>query len=59
MEPDDCARVILRGVERNKAIIPVTGFAHVLWWLNRLNPNWTALVFRKIVADLRSVRVES
>ncbi len=59
MEPDDCARVILRRLERNKAIITVTGFARVLWWLNRLNPNLPPLLFRKAVVNLRAVRVES
>ncbi|MCP4591901.1 MAG: SDR family NAD(P)-dependent oxidoreductase, partial [bacterium] len=59
MSPDDCARVILRGVERNKAIIPVTGFARVLWWLNRLNPNLPLLLFSKMVEVSRSARVES
>lgn len=31
MEPDKAARIILKGVEKNKAIIPVTSIAAVLW----------------------------
>ncbi len=38
MEASQCARAILRGVERNKAIIVVTTFAHLNWWLYRLHP---------------------
>ena len=37
--PDECARVILKGVKRNKAIITVTKLARFLWWLHRLNPS--------------------
>ncbi len=59
VSPDDCARVILRGVERNKAIIVVMGPAHVLWWLNRLNPNVLSRLFSKMLASFRSSRVES
>lgn len=33
-----CARKALRGVERNKGIIPVTPEAHVMWRLFRLAP---------------------
>lgn len=35
---DKCARVILRGVERNKAIILVTPMAYIFWTLQRLSP---------------------
>lgn len=36
--PEDCAKVILRGVERNKAFITVTRFAKILWFLHRVSP---------------------
>ena len=36
--PEKCAEVILKGVAKNKAIIPVTGLAHILWRLARLAP---------------------
>lgn len=39
---EKCARVILRGVERNRAIIPVTTFAHGSWLLFRLFPQLVA-----------------
>jgi len=36
--PEKCAEVILKGVAKNKPIIPVTGLAHILWRLARLAP---------------------
>ena len=36
--PEKCALVILKGVAKNKPIIPVTGLAHVIWRLARLAP---------------------
>ena len=57
--PDECARVILNGVKRNKAIITVTKLARFMWWLHRLNPSlmiWLqTLHLRKSRKDLRTV----
>lgn len=36
--PEKCAKVILKGVARNKPIIPVTGLAHIIWRIARLAP---------------------
>jgi len=36
--PEKCAEIILKGVAKNKPIIPVTIFAHVFWGLSRLGP---------------------
>lgn len=38
MDPEACARVILRGVERNRAIIPVSSMASIFWFVQRLSP---------------------
>ena len=38
MSPERCARIILRDVERNRAIIVVPKRARLLWWLHRANP---------------------
>ncbi len=38
ISPEKCARVILKGVAKNKAIIPVTFPAHLLWRLMRIAP---------------------
>lgn len=37
--PEECARRILKGVARNKSIIPVTGLAWVMYWLSRISPS--------------------
>jgi len=36
--PEKCADVILKGVAKNKPIIPVTGLAHIMWRMARLAP---------------------
>ena len=36
--PEKCAKVILKGVARNKPIIPVAGLAHIIWRIARLSP---------------------
>jgi NAD(P)-dependent dehydrogenase (short-subunit alcohol dehydrogenase family) len=36
--PEKCADVILKGVARDKAIIPVTPLAHLIWRMARLTP---------------------
>ncbi|UCD70791.1 MAG: SDR family NAD(P)-dependent oxidoreductase [Syntrophobacterales bacterium] len=59
MDAGDCARIILRGVVRNKAIITVTAFACFLWWLSRLHPAIAPLVFRKRLNEFRALRSES
>ncbi len=38
--PEECVRVILKGVAKNKPIITVTGFARVMWWLARISPTF-------------------
>jgi NADP-dependent 3-hydroxy acid dehydrogenase YdfG len=52
--PDECAKRILRGVERNKAIIPITGMAWVLWALMRVSPNAVMALMR---SQLRHARI--
>ncbi len=45
--PEECASVILRGVERNKATIVVTGMAKVLWMLQRICPGLILWMMRR------------
>ena len=52
--PDECAKRILRGVERNKAIIPITGMAWILWVLMRVSPNAVIALMRR---QLRHARI--
>jgi short-subunit dehydrogenase len=53
--PEECASVIIRGVERNKAIIVVTGFAKIVWLLQRINPGLIRWIMRR---DLKKSRKE-
>lgn len=55
MSAADCARVALRGVARNKGIIPVQAPACIMWWLNRLNPRILDAQSRKTLAKYRKV----
>jgi NAD(P)-dependent dehydrogenase (short-subunit alcohol dehydrogenase family) len=57
--PEKCALAILKGVERNKAYIVVTGFAKVLWMLHRINPgliHW--MMGRNLKESREEVRIE-
>jgi NADP-dependent 3-hydroxy acid dehydrogenase YdfG len=39
---EECARQILRGVEKNRAIVPVTKITKVNWAIHRLSPSLSA-----------------
>jgi NAD(P)-dependent dehydrogenase (short-subunit alcohol dehydrogenase family) len=52
-----CAEIILRGVERNKATIVVTGFAKVLWALQRLSPTVMIWAMRRYMQRMRKHRI--
>ncbi len=58
MEASQCARVILRGVERNKGIIVVTAFARLSWWLYRLHPALIKPFNNSWVRTIRTHRLE-
>ncbi len=55
---DRCARAILKGVRRNRAIITVTMHARLLWWLYRMAPRtflWiTSRSFHRVQKRLRT-----
>ena len=55
VDPDECAKRIMRGVDRNRAIIPITGFAWILWILMRISPN---LVLGMMQRNLRRGRAQ-
>lgn len=52
--PDQCATRVLRGVERNRAIIPVTPLAWTLWIMMRVSPN---AVIALMTRALRQARI--
>jgi NAD(P)-dependent dehydrogenase (short-subunit alcohol dehydrogenase family) len=56
MPADQCAREILRGVERNQATIVVTTFAKVLWRLHRYAPWLLSLFNKRMVKRMREAR---
>lgn len=54
MSAADCAKAILRGVDRNQAIIPISLYVRLDWWLYRWSPSlslavaeWRARAFRR------------
>ena len=58
MDPAQAAKAILRGVERNRAMIVFPWHGRLLWWLYRLAPgllnplsNWTVSEWRKLRRD--------
>lgn len=52
----DAARSILRGVERNEAIVVFPFYARLAWWLMRINPGALAGFQRRMLANLRKDR---
>jgi NAD(P)-dependent dehydrogenase (short-subunit alcohol dehydrogenase family) len=55
---DECAKAIMRGVERNKGIIVVTAFARICWWLYRLHPALIAPLNRAWIDAIRGARMQ-
>ncbi len=53
---EDAARAILRGIERNEAIIVFPFYARLLWWLTRLNPGALRRFQQRTLAQLRALR---
>jgi len=59
MSPEDCARVILAGVRRNRAIIIVTGWARIMWLLQRLSPGLIRFIMQEhFRRHYRTLRIE-
>lgn len=58
IEAEAAARIILRGVARNKALIVFPGYAKFFWFLSRLSLKLVAPLDRKTVKDFRSTRSE-
>lgn len=56
--PDECARVILRGVARNRAVVVITRTARLLWWIERLSPELMIALGRRYMQQMRSFRLD-
>jgi hypothetical protein len=59
MSAPACAKVILRGVARNRAIITVTSGARLIWWAYRLSPDAVIGLFQRMARQLCDLRVPS
>lgn len=55
---DQCAKLILKGVSRNRGIITVTPYARKLWLLYRLHPGLVFPLFRQRIETSRVARIE-
>jgi hypothetical protein len=51
MNSDQAARVILDGVRRGRAMIPVGRVARIAWWINRLAPGLYVRLMERNIAD--------
>lgn len=54
--PEECARRILKGVEKNKPLIVVTALAKIFWWLYRISPG---LIIALQKSSLKKARQEA
>ena len=55
LPPARCAQIVLRGVEKNRSVIPVTGHAWLGWFLERLSPALTDRIWLAYVRKVRSL----
>jgi NAD(P)-dependent dehydrogenase (short-subunit alcohol dehydrogenase family) len=53
------ARAILKGVARNRPIIITPFIWRVIWWLHRLCPSLLSPIYKKSMASMRAIRLES
>ena len=56
VDVETAAEKILKGVQKNKAIIIFPTYAKILWWLYRLSPALIKPLALRLVRDLRKVR---
>ena len=58
MAPEACAARVLDGVEKNKAVIAVTGHAKIMWAMLRYFPAFAHAGSRRMAARLHRERIE-
>ncbi|GAB4338909.1 MAG: SDR family oxidoreductase [Candidatus Abyssubacteria bacterium] len=58
MSVEQCARIILRGVERNKSTIVITQLAWVTWLLYRIHPDLMIWVGKRFMRKMRQLLTE-
>jgi NAD(P)-dependent dehydrogenase (short-subunit alcohol dehydrogenase family) len=54
VSPTICAECVLRGVAKNRAIIPVTFMAKLMWWIGRISPGGLNTILAGDLAKLRA-----
>lgn len=54
--PEECAREILKGVERNKGMIVITAMAKILYLIHRLSPDLALNIMQFGMKNLREAR---
>ena len=59
MDVNAAARIILRGVARNKAMIVFPFYSRLLWWLLRIHDSLLNPLSRKTVKEFRAARTEA
>jgi NAD(P)-dependent dehydrogenase (short-subunit alcohol dehydrogenase family) len=57
ISPQRCAKIVLKGVERNRGIIPVTALAYAAWWLGRFAPRISRAINRRMLEAFRATRM--
>ena len=57
LPPDRLARIVLKGVARNRAVIVTPWYARLAWWSYRLSPTLVAATLgRRVVRDFGAIR---
>lgn len=56
---EEAAARILAGIERNRAVIVFPAYARVFWWLQRAHVGLLAPLGRRLIRDLRALRLRS
>jgi NAD(P)-dependent dehydrogenase (short-subunit alcohol dehydrogenase family) len=59
VDPRQAAKITIRGVARNRAIITYPSYGLISWWLWRLSPALVRRLQSKTVKDFRAGRVQS
>jgi len=57
MAPDKAAKIILRGIGRNKPVIIFPFYARFIWWLYRFSPTIFQFGFKRLMRDFRKKRI--
>lgn len=59
LDVDRAARMVLKGVLKNRAIIAIPFSSRLLWWVFRIHPVLVAPLLNKMLRDFRKIRGDS